>query len=113
MVSRFSSKIPESIRFIKFLMSEEAQKILYEEGGYVPINNKIYSDSSLIKDRTKLNCYYQLIQNGIYRPFSEQYTNVSDILSYYMNLALKGNLTPHEALYKADEKLNSKSILLK
>jgi multiple sugar transport system substrate-binding protein len=113
MVSMFSSKIPESVCFIKFLMSEEAQKILFEEGGYVPINNKIYSDSSLIKDRTKLNCYYQLIQNGIYRPFSEQYTNVSDILSYYMNLALKGSLTPHEALFKADEKLNSKSILLK
>ncbi|MDR3628659.1 MAG: extracellular solute-binding protein [Ignavibacteriaceae bacterium] len=113
MVSRFSSKIPESIRFIKFLMSEEAQKILFEEGGYIPINNRIYNDPSYNKESSRLECYYRLVQNGIYRPFSEQYTNVSDILSYYINLSLKGTLTPHDALYKANEKLKSKSILLK
>ncbi len=113
MVSKFSSKVPESIRFVKFLMSEEAQKILFEEGGYIPINNSIYKDSVYVSKNPKLNFYTSLLKNGLYRPFSEQYTNVSDILSYYINLSIKGSLSPHDALYKAYDKLNSKSILLK
>lgn len=113
MVSRFSTKINESIRFIKFLTSEESQKILFEKGGYIPINNKIYNDSLFLKQNPQLNFDMGLLKNGIYRPFSVQYTNVSDVLSYYINLSLKGALTPHRALEKANEQINSKSILLK
>ena len=113
MISNFSTKIPESVRFIKFLMSEEAQKILVDVGGYIPINNNIYEDSLYLEKNPELIFEIQLIKNGIYRPFSVRYTNVSDVVSYYLNLCIKGNLTPDEALYKADEELNSKSILLK
>jgi multiple sugar transport system substrate-binding protein len=113
MVSKFSTKIPQSICFVQFLMSQEAQKILFEEGGYIPINNSIYKDSLYIDKNPELLFYVSLLKNGIYRPFSEQYTNVSDVLSYYVNLAIKGTLSPNDALLKADDKLNSKSILLK
>ena len=113
MISKFSTKVPESITFIKFLMSEEAQKILFDVGGYVPINNKIYSDSLFLKKDPNLVFDMHLVKNGIYRPFSVKYTNVSDIVSYYLNLCIKGKLTPHDALYQADKELNSKSILLK
>ncbi len=113
MISKFSTKVPESIKFINFLISREAQQILFEEGGYIPINNSIYKDSFYLKRRPKLMLYNSFLENGIYRPFSEQYTNVSDILSYYINLSVKGELTPSDALSKAYEKLNSKSILLK
>jgi multiple sugar transport system substrate-binding protein len=113
MISKFSTKIPESITFIKFLMSEEAQKILFHVGGYIPINNKIYADSLFLKENPDLIFDMHLVKNGIYRPFSVKYTNVSDVVSYYLNLCIKGKLTPHDALYQADKELNSKSILLK
>ncbi len=113
MVSKFSTKIPESIMFIKFLMSPEAQKILFDEGGYVPVNNTIYKDSLYLKANPQLSFDMQLVKNGIYRPFSAEYNNVSDVLSYYINLCLRGELTPHDALYKAAHQINSKSILLK
>lgn len=113
MVSRFSTKIPESVKFVKFLMSEEAQKALFEVGGFVPINNKIFRDSLYIKQNPSLNFDLSLIKHGIYRPFSVRYTNVSDIVSYYLNLTLQGKITPHEALYKAYDVINSNNILLK
>jgi ABC-type glycerol-3-phosphate transport system substrate-binding protein len=94
-------------------MSEEAQKILVDVGGYIPINTNIFDDSLYLGKNPELIFEMQLIKNGIYRPFSVRYTNVSDVVSYYLNLCIKGNLTPDEALYKADEELNSKSILLK
>ena len=113
MISKFSSKVPESVRFIKFLMSEEAQKVLFDVGGYIPVNNNIYKDSLYIEQNPQLSFDMNLVKHGIYRPFSVRYTNVSDVVSYYLNLALKGRITPHEALIKADEKLKSNSILLK
>jgi multiple sugar transport system substrate-binding protein len=113
MVSKYSSKVPEAICFIKFLMSTEAQKILFEEGGYIPINKSVLYDSLYTVKNPELLLYADLLKNGMYRPFSEQYTNVSDVLSYYVNLAIRGSVSPHEALYKAYNNLNSKSILLK
>lgn len=113
MISRFSSKVPESIKFIKFLMSPEAQKILFDVGGYIPINNGIYSDSLYMRQNPQLVFDMSLVKHGVYRPFSVLYTNVSDVVSYYLNQALKGKLTPKEALSKADDELKSNSILLK
>lgn len=113
MISKFSSKVPESVRFIKFLMSNEAQKVLFDVGGYIPINNNIYRDSLYLEKNPQLEFDLNIVKHGIYRPFSIRYTNISDVVSYYLNLAIKGELTPHEALDKADNELKSNSILLK
>ncbi len=113
MISKFSSKVPESVRFIKFLMSQEAQKVLFDEGGYIPINNGIYQDTLFVDRNPDLAFDLTLIKHGIYRPFSIHYTDVSDIVSYYLNLAISGKLTPHDALVKAENELKSNSILLK
>lgn len=113
MVSKYSTKIPEVSKFVNFLISEEAQKIMYEEGGFLSINNSFYKDSLFIKKHPELKLYFQLLKNGVHRPFLENYTNISDILSYYLNLALKKELTVSEALNKATEKINSEIILTK
>ena len=113
MISKFSSKVPESVKFIKFLMSTEAQKVLFDTGGYIPINNGIYKDSLFVEKHPDLSFDLSLIRHGIYRPFSVHYTNVSDVVSYYLNLAIAGKLSPREALAKADNELKSNSILLK
>ena len=94
-------------------MSNEAQKVLFDVGGYIPINNNIYRDSLYLEKNPQLEFDLNIVKHGIYRPFSIRYTNISDVVSYYLNLAIKGELTPHEALDKADNELKSNSILLK
>lgn len=113
MISKFSTKIPEAVRFLKFVESEEAQKIMFEDGGYLPVNDKIYSDSSYIKAHTVLRYYRSLLETGIYRPFTERYTNISDILSFYLNQAIRQEISVDDALQKASEKINSETFLLK
>jgi multiple sugar transport system substrate-binding protein len=76
MVSKFSSRIPEAVKFAQFLVSEEAQKIMFENGGYLPVNRKIYTDSSYTNLHPELLFYFQLLQNGVHRPFLEQYTTI-------------------------------------
>ena len=41
MVSKYTPKKEEIKKFLKFIVSEKAQKILYEEGGYLPTLKKI------------------------------------------------------------------------
>lgn len=113
MVSKFSEKIPEVIKFAKFLLSEESQKIMYEEGGYLPINKKLYSNSEFIQEHPELKFFDELYKTGVHRPFLEDYTNVSDILSYYINSAIKGDISVDDALKSAEIKIKEKSILVK
>ena len=113
MISKFSQNIPEAITFVKFLVSNEAQKILYEEGGYLPINTKIYADTEYVNRFPNLKFYQKLLGQGFHRPFLKNYTNISDVLSYYLHLAIKQGLSVDEALTRATEKANSQTILIK
>ncbi len=113
MISKFSKNYPEALKFVKYLISEEAQKILYEEGGFLPINTKIYEDTQYVNKFPKLKFYEKLLKQGFHRPFLEDYTNISDILSFYLHLAIKNEISVNEALLKASEKEHSQSILIK
>ena len=113
MISKFSTKIPEAVKFVNYLISDEAQKIMYEEALFLPISEKIYKDLSYAKDFPRLQFYYKLLKRGFHRPFMENYTNVSDFLSYYLNQAIRKELSVEDALKMASEKINSGSILIK
>jgi multiple sugar transport system substrate-binding protein len=113
MISKFSRQIPEVIKFVKFLISEESQKIMYEEGGYLPVNRNLYEDKDFVKRHPDLKFFEKLYQTGVYRPFIENYTNVSDILSHYVNSAIKGDISVSNALKDAEIKIKEKAILVK
>ncbi len=83
MISKLSPNIDESLIFIKYLLSEEAQNILHQEGGYLPINKLIYENEL----NEELLFFQQLMASGIYRPFLENYTKISDIIALYLNKA--------------------------
>lgn len=113
MISQFSEKIPEVIKFTKFLLSEESQKIMYEEGGYLPINKKLYEDEAFVSQHKEIDFFKKLYKFGVHRPFMEGYTNVSDILSYFINRAIKGEISVNSALEEAELKIKEKAILVK
>lgn len=111
MVSKFSEKIPEVMKFLDFIMSDEAQKILYQEENFLPVVKTLYEDSDFITKYPELKYYNNLFNNGVYRPFLEQYTNISDILSEQINKALKNYITIDEAVKIASEKISEKITL--
>lgn len=113
MISKYSSKIPESAIFINYLLSEEAQRILYEEGGYIPVNKNLYDNVEYLQDHKELMFYEKLIDTGVHRPFLENYTNISDVLSYYLHNAIKNRISVKEALLSAQRKINSETFVLK
>ena len=94
---------------MKYLVSEEAQSILYNEGNYLPINNLLYEQDS----NKVLGFYKHLMKSGVHRPFLENYTKISDIIVEYLNKALKGEITAEQALENAEMKIYLENIEVK
>lgn len=111
MVSKYSERIPEVMKFLEFILRDEAQKILYEEENFLPVIKSLYEDSSFSVKHSELNFYAKLFRTGVYRPFIEEYTNVSEILSFYINKALKNEITIDEAVKQASEKITEKNVI--
>jgi multiple sugar transport system substrate-binding protein len=86
---------------------------MYEGSGYLPVSKIFYTEDSYLKKYPDLEFYKNLLDNGVHRPFTENYTSISDILSFYLNSAIKGEISVEMALSEAAQKINSESILIK
>jgi len=113
MVSKYSENKDAAIEFVKFILGEESQKILYEYGAYLPALNEIYSDEEFLLKHTELIYNKNLLDNGIHRPLLENYTRLSDIISYYTNQVLKGNILIETALKNIKSSLISGELIVK
>jgi len=113
MVSKDSNNKSAAVEFIKFILKPENQLILYEKSGYLPVSDLVYRQTDNPEIQSDLKFYLRLIQRGFHRPFLQDYTKISDILSYYVNLALKKEMPAEQALTQATRIINSKQVLIK
>jgi len=91
MISKFSTNKEAAIKFVKFMLSEEAQNIMYEVSGYLPVLKNFYNNEKFINNYPDLMFFKQLINNSVNRMNHHQYTNFSDILSIGINNCLQKN----------------------
>lgn len=113
MISKYSAHTTEALKFIRFTLRKEIQQLMYENGGYIPVNLEVYADSAYMQAHPQLAYYENILKWGKHRPIRPDYTKISDIMSYYMNLALKKRIGVREALQQASQKINSQSAFLK
>ena len=113
MVSQFSTKKAAAMEFVRFLQTEEAQKMMFETGGYIPVNAAIYRDSAYLRLHPDLVFYKALVDRGFHRPFIEDYTRISDIISYFIHRAIRNEMGVDEALERASAMIESKSLLIR
>jgi len=98
MLAQNSQHKEEAIKFIKYTLSEEAQKILFSEGAYLPVINSLYEDSTFCKLNPTISFAKEILDKGKLRPKMEDYTKISDILSVYIRLAINNEISVSDAL---------------
>jgi multiple sugar transport system substrate-binding protein len=113
MLSKFSTRKPEALEFIRFLETKEAQQILYESEGFLPVARSIYADSAYMGAHPDLAYYHMLLKRGFHRPSLVDYTRISDVLSHYVRRAILGDLSVDEALRQASRMISEKKVLIK
>lgn len=112
MISKFSENKPEVLEFIKFLLQPESQKILFEMNGSLPVLKSVYKDPS-VKNADALRFYHEQFEYGVHRPLLEDYTRISDIISYFVHKVLTDDLEINAALHKATNMINSNVVIFK
>ncbi len=113
MIANKSKHQREAVKLIKFFQRPENQKILFTQGGYLPALDQVYRDSLLLQTHPEIIVLRKLLETGQFRPMREDYTRISDVMSFYFRKALKGEISVDEALKKAEKAINSQSINLK
>ncbi|MCP5063002.1 MAG: extracellular solute-binding protein [Ignavibacteriae bacterium] len=105
MLAQNSKHKEEAIKFIKYTLSEEAQKILFADGAYLPVIKSIYNDSTFCKENPSIVFSKEILNKGKLRPKLEDYTQISDILSDYIRLAINNEISVDEALLAAETEI--------
>lgn len=113
MISKFTNHKTEAIEFINYVTSEEAQEILYNEGSYLPVKNIFYESSEYLEKYPDLVFMKKLLDRGLHRPFMEDYTRISDIVSYYVNRAIENQISISKALEEIDEMILNNKVIIK
>ena len=101
MISKYSLHKEAALIFIKFLVRKRIQEIMFEQGGYLPSNANVYKDRDFVKRNPDLEFYIRLLNSGVHRPSLADYTRFSDMISYYVKLAISGKLSANAALAEA------------
>jgi len=112
MVSKFSKNKEGSVEFIKYCLTEEAQRIMYEEGNFLPTLKKLYQNKVYVNKNPELKFYREYFKSGIHRPFLKNYTKVSGIITNYLNQAISNKISVKEALSKAELEISTHILLL-
>lgn len=113
MISKHSTKSEAARHFIRFALEEENQKRLFQIGGYLPSVQTVYRDSAFVASHPMLGIYEALLKQGVHRPYREDYTRISDILSYSIHMAITGEMETTQAIELAERAMHSRRIILK
>ena len=113
MISKFSNRKKEALKFIDFMFEKQNQETLYEAGGYLPINTEVYHDTAFMNRHKELVQVQKILEWGKHRPFLENYTRISEIMSRLFHRALKKEITVHEALVLASKQINNEKAIIK
>ncbi len=86
-----NSKHPEEAwRVIEFFTSEEMQKQLILDTGYVPSRKKLFMEPEIVEKYEHFPLLLELLDNSVSRPKIAEYNQVSGILQRYLSQALRG-----------------------
>ena len=97
-----------SLRFLKYVLSEEFQTAWALETGYLPVNtksqqSKVYQD--FVNENPIVKVFLEQMHYAKSRPIIPQYNRLSENLGRAIEASLLGKQTPAEALKRSQQRL--------
>lgn len=84
--------------FVKWLVSEEAEKTFTLRSSQPPTVKAVYSDAEVLEQIPFYADFFTIIENGKSRPISPMYAEVSDAIQRNVHTALTGEVPVEDAL---------------
>lgn len=102
-ISSTTAHPDEALQVVQFFASEEAQKQMALENGYLPTRRSLYNDPDIVGKYPYYPSLLEVVQQGVLRPPVAQYAQASDILQRYLSAALSGRSSAEDAMRAAAE----------
>ncbi len=113
MIPKFSEYKKEVIDFVKYLLRENSQELIYKDGGFAPVLKKLYTDKNFLKKYPDIKNLEKIYKTGKYRPANTNYTKYSKIMAHYFTLAIGNKISVKEALKMATQDIKLDKVLIK
>lgn len=103
-----ANKHPEAAwRFIEFVTSPEAQKILHIKRGAVPSRKSLFKDEEILKKSPHYRELFEVLLRAKPRPVHPDYPRISSAIQKHVSAVLVGIETPQEAALSVDRSMES------
>jgi multiple sugar transport system substrate-binding protein len=113
MIPKFSENKEEVVDFVKFLISESSQELIYKEAGLAPVLKRFYTDEYYLKKYPEIKDLKKIYDTGMYRPANINYTKYSKIMAHYFALAIGNEISVKDALNMATQDIRLDKVLVK
>ncbi len=100
-INRFSRYPEAGARFIRYMTSEETQKLLSLTVGYKPTRKALYRDTDLIASQPFTTGLYEIFEKARPRPVTPYYMMLSQVMQPEFSAILTGIKDPETALQSA------------
>ena len=88
----------EAWEFVRFITSEESQKINTLQSASLPTLNRLYDDRQISEEVPVVALCKEALQNARSRPVSPYYSQMSRTMAEQFNNVLTGATSPEEAV---------------
>lgn len=102
-ISKFSDVKEASWQFVKFITSFEVQKDMALNLGWNPGRTDVYGNKDVVSQLPHLKILKSVLENAVARPGYPYYTQVSESIQKYVNMALAGKIQPSKAVDRIQE----------
>jgi multiple sugar transport system substrate-binding protein len=106
-ISAYSKNPKGAVKLIDYLTSPEVEKVNFAKFSITPTTTATYSDPEVKKAIPFADALLKNVQAAHARPVSPVYPQISQAIYKNVNAALSGQVTPQDALKKADSQINS------
>jgi multiple sugar transport system substrate-binding protein len=106
-VSAYSKNPQGAVKLIDYLTSPEVEKINFAKYSITPTTTATYSDPEVKKAIPFADALLKNVESAHARPVTPVYPQVSQAIYKNVNAALAGQVSPQDALKKADSQINS------
>jgi multiple sugar transport system substrate-binding protein len=106
-VSAFSKNPKGAVQLINYLTSPEVEKVNAAKFSITPVLTETYSDPEVQKAMPFADALKKNVESAHARPVSPVYPQISQAIYKNVNAALAGQMSPQDALKKADSQINS------
>jgi multiple sugar transport system substrate-binding protein len=98
LISASSEMQDEAWEFVRFMTSEESQKMQTFSASTLPTLNKLYDDREILKEVPVVALSKTALQNARPRPVSPYYSQMSRTMAQQFNNVLTGATSPRESV---------------